>query len=158
MITPTDFRTTIITPAFQAFTPYPSVALTPFVANLLMSTCAVESEMGTYTKQIDGPALGIFQMDPSTLTDTVAIARSLFPVTYQAVENPSMVPAAQILVDNVYAAVLCRIYYYSRPFVMPTTDDVNNLWLIYKKWWNTRAGSTTKAQFVSALALTDIPH
>ena len=36
---------------------------------LLMLTCAVESQLGTYLKQIKGPARGIFQMEPATERD-----------------------------------------------------------------------------------------
>ena len=37
----------------------------PEVVELLMGTCAQESTMGKYRKQLgNGPALGIFQMEP----------------------------------------------------------------------------------------------
>ena len=36
---------------------------------LLLGTCAVESNFGTYLKQKNGPALGVFQIEPSTLID-----------------------------------------------------------------------------------------
>ena len=36
---------------------------------LLLSTAAIESKCGYYIKQINGPALGIWQMEPATHTD-----------------------------------------------------------------------------------------
>jgi hypothetical protein len=46
----------------------------PFLASLnaiqlLMGTAAQESHLGTYLKQINGPALGVFQMEPNTEID-----------------------------------------------------------------------------------------
>lgn len=34
--------------------------------NLLLGTAAQESEFGKYIRQIRGPALGVFQMEPAT--------------------------------------------------------------------------------------------
>ena len=37
---------------------------------LLMMIAAHESRLGTYLRQVDGPALGIFQIEPTTHDDT----------------------------------------------------------------------------------------
>ena len=38
--------------------------------NLLLGTCAQESRMGTYVHQLgNGPALGIYQIEPATHND-----------------------------------------------------------------------------------------
>ena len=37
--------------------------------NLLMGTCAQESHLGTYIRQISGSALGIMQVEPATYQD-----------------------------------------------------------------------------------------
>ena len=38
---------------------------------LLAGTCAQESGMGTYIAQVNGPALGIYQMEPVTEYDLI---------------------------------------------------------------------------------------
>ena len=37
--------------------------------NLLLGTAAQESRLGEYIEQVNGPALGIFQMEPKTEID-----------------------------------------------------------------------------------------
>ena len=49
--------------------------------DLLMGTCAQESHMGTYLRQLGGgPALGIFQMEPFTFLDLRARFGARFDV------------------------------------------------------------------------------
>ena len=36
---------------------------------LIVFTCATESLGGTYLKQVNGPAIGIYQMEPETYND-----------------------------------------------------------------------------------------
>ena len=38
---------------------------------LLIGTCDIESNLGTYLYQINGPALGIYQMEPATHDDII---------------------------------------------------------------------------------------
>ena len=59
-----QLRELIITPALSKLQLYSKDA-----EELLIFTCAVESDGGTYLKQIKGPALGIYQMEPRTYND-----------------------------------------------------------------------------------------
>ena len=45
------------------------VSFSDDAVQLLLFTCAVESDGGTYLKQLKGPALGIYQMEPETHND-----------------------------------------------------------------------------------------
>ena len=60
----TQFRENIVNPVLHDLQMY-----TKEMAELIVFTCAVESNGGTYVKQIKGPALGIYQVEPSTFTD-----------------------------------------------------------------------------------------
>ena len=43
--------------------------ITDDIVNLLVGTACVESNCGEYIKQINGPACGIFQIEPNTAKD-----------------------------------------------------------------------------------------
>ena len=38
---------------------------------LLIGTCRIESNLGTYLYQVNGPALGMYQMEPATEYDLI---------------------------------------------------------------------------------------
>ena len=46
-----------------------NMQITDEVVNLLVGTACVESNCGEYIKQINGPACGIFQIEPNTAKD-----------------------------------------------------------------------------------------
>ena len=47
----------------------PEIPYSEAAVELLMLTAAVESNLGEYVKQVNGPARGIFQMEPTTALD-----------------------------------------------------------------------------------------
>ena len=64
MIDPIHLKEYIIIPVLSKLDMYSESA-----ANLLLGTAAIESDMGQFLRQINGPALGIYQMEPSTHLD-----------------------------------------------------------------------------------------
>src|SRR5690348_16020572 len=82
---------------------------------LLLFTCANESDGGTYLKQIHGPALGIYQMEPETYNDIWQnyirnkSALNLKMVTHF---NCNFVPSEERLIyDLKFATAMARIQY-----------------------------------------------
>jgi hypothetical protein len=75
----TQFRADILTPTLEALQ-FREIEL----KELLVFTCAVESAGGTYVKQVKGPALGIFQLEPNTFTD---VSFSTFGMTYDKIDS-----------------------------------------------------------------------
>jgi hypothetical protein len=57
----TQFRELLIRPVLDSLQMYSKDA-----EELLVFTCAAESNGGTYLHQVKGPALGIYQCEPST--------------------------------------------------------------------------------------------
>src|SRR6056297_2531573 len=55
--------------------------------NLLMGTAAQESHLGHYIEQINGPAKGIFQMEPATFEDHVNNYLNYKPDLKQRIEK-----------------------------------------------------------------------
>jgi hypothetical protein len=119
---------------------------------LLVGTVAVESKGGTYIKQVKGPALGIFQMEPATFNDTWKyIKDSKFYTVIMAICNFKDDPVAVDMVSNLELATLvARMKYYRDPHPLPQYDDIDGLWYYYKRCWNTYLGDTNKEEFMQS--------
>jgi hypothetical protein len=130
------------------------IRVTRTAADLLMATAAVESRLGSYLHQVDGPALGMFQVEPATLDDLWSNLMPAELAAVVAIMSPQPI-AEQIAGNLVLAAAMARLFYWHVPVPLPP-DTLAGLWAYYKTYWNTPAGKTTEAEFVAALRLTDI--
>jgi hypothetical protein len=122
---------------------------------LLMATCAQESLLGTYRRQINGPALGIFQMEPGDHDD---IWKNYLAYKPELATDGKMllnaytggVPPASLLENNdPYAIFMARVHYARCPKPLPAATDLNGLWMYYKVNYNSLNGAATQAQFYS---------
>ena len=109
---------------------------------LLMMTAAHESILGTYIKQVEGPALGIFQMEPDTYNDI----QNNF-IQYRAVLRNLLDHrmAEEIRWDLKLAIVMARVHYYRVPEALPTGVDAQAEYA--KKYYNTDLGKATAAKY-----------
>ena len=126
---------------------------------LLLLTAASESFGGKYLKQLgDGPALGVFQMEPATHSDlvtnflayrkplraSVILAAGMARTPKGAAEKPDSALSSETLVYNLrYAAAMTRVHYYRRPFKMPEDARIDTLAEIWKEHYNTKLGKGT---------------
>lgn len=111
--------------------------------NLLLGTAAVESDFGTYLRQIGGgPARGIFQMEPPTY-GWLAERYSLKYRKQCAQSFP------EIEWDLRLAILFARLRYRVDPSPLPAANDVVTLACYWKNIYNTAAGGGTPAKFVS---------
>lgn len=115
---------------------------------LLVFTCAVESDGGSYLKQVKGPALGIYQMEPATYNDiwqnylkgnSSLLLRLLsnFGIHYMPSED-------RLIYDLKFATAMSRLFYARVPEPIPNTKDVDALWEYYKRYYNTEGGAAKK--------------
>lgn len=146
---PTQFRTDILKPALK----YLGVDFMGESAErLLMGTAAQESGF-KYIRQLNGPALGFFQMEPATLEDLYDNYLSYRPTLLNHLEDlrgrfPSR---SAVLQSNLYYAVAtCRLQYYRVPAPLP--DDLNGIAEYWKEHWNTHLGKGTVDQFLDNYA------
>jgi hypothetical protein len=110
------------------------------VEELLMFTAANESHLGVYRHQINGPALGIFQMEPATHADIwsnflryrTPLQHLLQPCDSDRLEN-----------DDPYAIALARCQYLRAPEAIPDKGDIEGIWNLYKLRYNTPLGAAT---------------
>ena len=121
-------------------------------AFLLLATAAIESDCGYYIKQINGPALGVWQMEPATHEDIWKNCDALQSEFGEITRN--LAPAYSKLADNdlidtpKYACAMARLKYSMDPYPLPKLTGDNNADLraffdYYKRVYNTGLGAST---------------
>lgn len=117
--------------------------------NLLMGTAAQESHLGTYIKQIRGPALGIFQMEQATHHDIRNRldfrAESLM---LQSCKSPGLAASKAMTYNLKYAIAMCRYKYLLIPERLPEPNDIMGMARYWKKYYNTHLGKGTEKEFI----------
>jgi hypothetical protein len=152
MINAHQIRSLIIKPALIDLVMYSEDA-----EELLMFTCAAESNGGQYLKQIKGPALGIYQMEPSTYNDIwqnyIKEKTNVALVLLSNFEAARMPSEDRLIYDLRFATAMARLHYARIPEKLPGHLDVVGIWEYYKKYYNTAAGSAQQdlaiAKYVS---------
>lgn len=129
--------------------------------NLLLGTCAVESNLGRFDRQVGGgPALGIFQVEPPTnklvldwllrnkpdLFEIVIDIRGKTHVT-GGIVTPDINKAALQYNDH-YSCAIARCLYLSIPSPLPASDDVLGMAHYWKNHYNSPQGKGTVEDFV----------
>ncbi len=149
MLDISQFRQYVIVPSLSLLQLYSKDA-----EELLVFTCATESDGGTLLHQINGPAVGIYQCEPNTHNDlwrNFIIHRNDF-ITQLAMNFaiPSIPDANKLVTDLMYATAICRLHYYRVKERLPSADDVDAMWTYYKKYYNTPKGKATKDRAIKA--------
>ena len=115
---------------------------------LLMFTCATESKGCSYIKQINGPALGIYQMEPKTYNDIWQnYIRNKSQLSLIMTNNfgCTQIPDEQrLMYDLRFATAMARIHYMRVDEKLPSYKDVDAIWEYYKKYYNTGLGKANK--------------
>jgi len=127
---------------------------------LLLATAAIESKCGHYIKQVGGPAMGIWQMEPDTLHDIYdncdALATNntklyhildsldLFNVTH----NEDL--AESLVISPMYACAMARLKYSMDPKPLPECNNIRQVYDYYKRIYNTPLGASTYEKFKQA--------
>lgn len=122
---------------------------TPSAVELLMMTCAHESRLGSYLKQVNGPALGLFQMEPDTLDDLwdnyINYHKDIewhFDL-YQAWDTPD-----ELTWNHKFAIVAARLQYYRVTEALPGQPE--ELARYAKQYWNTDLGKAEASDYLEA--------
>lgn len=149
MINANQLRSLIIKPVLLDLMAYSDDA-----AELLMFTCATESDGGTYIKQIEGPALGIFQMEPATYNDIwqnyINFRDHLKLKLLHSFDAPRMPDEERMIYDLRFATAMARIHYLRVKETLPKANDIQGLFDYYKAHYNTVAGKANYKDSVAA--------
>lgn len=108
---------------------------------LLMMIAAHESKLGTYLRQVNGPALGIFQIEPATHDDVWENGDSC--VCNASSIGYDLECASMLEYDLRYQIFMARQRLFMKPEGLPEHKDA--LWMAgyCKKHWNTVHGSAS---------------
>lgn len=118
---------------------------------IMVATCANESNMGAYRVQVNGPARGIFQMEPEDFNDIWTnwlkyhgdLAAKILPLNEGKAGS-----AADLINNDPYAAAMCRVHYLRAPGHLPAANDLDGIWTYYKHFYNTLQGAATRDSFI----------
>jgi hypothetical protein len=159
MINPRDLKKLIIQPTLDAMEPLWPGASREAAVNLLIGTVLQESVIGgqTHLKQIGGPALGIFQIEPDSAVDhwqnylsfrpeKASFMRSLME------QHLTVDSYNQELISNLrYATAMARLKYWRRSFTWPEDpNDIEALGQIWDTHYNANPDHGFVSDFVDA--------
>ena len=118
--------------------------------DLVLMTIAHESSNGEYIKQLNGPALGICQMEPRTHDDIHENFLQFKPeLNFMVGMLSGFSSTAETLVwDLKYAIAMCRVHYYRVPEALPSS--LEGLALYAKEHYNTHLGKATSEDYLLA--------
>ena len=125
--------------------------LSEHAVTLLMGTAAQESRLGHYIAQIQGPALGIFQMEPATEDDIWKNYIEYRPDIQRLIDYlaPNDGLHNQLISNLSYATAMARLAYWRQNFDWPEDlMDIPAYGRIWKKFYNTPQGKGTVDEFV----------
>ena len=106
--------------------------------------------MGVYRQQVNGPALGIFQMEPEDFNDiwTNFLAYKTTLSAQIRALVPGLMVASDLMNNDALAVAMCRVHYLRAPEPLPAATDLNGLWALYKLRYNTPQGAAKQVDFV----------
>lgn len=124
---------------------------------LLLATAAIESKCGYYIKQVGGPALGIWQMEPATHDDIWkncdklrAPADGRGCVLAYLLGKFDVLPDNGLIVSPMYACAMARLKYSMDAEPLPDHNNLMAMYVYYKRIYNTPLGASTYAKFEAA--------
>jgi hypothetical protein len=139
MIDTIQLKEEIIIPVLHKLELYSASAV-----NLLLGTAAMESDMGMYIKQKgSGPALGIYQMEPSTHLDIWQNYLQFRDELLKKVKKYLIIDLGEAnLIGNLfYATAMARVHYYRSPTKLPEAHDIPGLAKMWRLVYNTNLGA-----------------
>lgn len=154
MLDPADVRRESIDPALVAIGHYTKVD-----SDLVLGTAIVESNL-QYRHQLGGgPALGLWQMEPTTYMDCFVNYLDFRPALKAkvvALAGPftgDYPPSSELVNNDPFAAAMCRVKYLRNPEILPPTSDARTFAAMHKKWYNTAGGATDMADSIPKFQL-----
>ena len=125
-------------------------------ANFLsLCTAAIESNCGYYIKQVGGPALGVWQMEPDTHRDIRLNCDALMEVAFnELIDNLKTylpIDIKELISSPMYACAMARLKYSMDPAPLPDSGNIRAVYDYYKRIYNTPAGASTYEKFKQAL-------
>jgi hypothetical protein len=154
MINKNQLRDLVIKPTLEYLNPL--IPYSDHSVELLMMTAAHESKLGTYIAQVNGPALGVFQMEPPTEVDIwknfLQYDDDLSLLVEDLMTQWQETPAPDLISSITYATAMARVHYFRDPEPLPSGNlsDERTIWELAKyakRVYNTEAGKATAQKY-----------
>jgi hypothetical protein len=148
-MTPEEFIDEIIDPTLTVLSQH-GISYTQAAQDLLLGTAIQESRLQNI-KQIGGPALGFFQMEPATHNDIWINFLSYKPDLAACVS--SFIPSGEqplssdLITFPKYACAMARVLYFRCPKPIPTSLEDQAAY--YKQYYNTPGGAATTEEYLN---------
>jgi hypothetical protein len=134
----------------------PAIEYSVEAVDLLCMTAAHESLNGTYLKQVQGPAMGIYQMEPDTHDDIWEHFLAYNgDIAGKAIEHGTR--SEELITNLRYATIMARVHYYRVPELLPKRKDfgpdveyILELALYAKRYYNTALGKAAVNDYYNA--------
>lgn len=122
-------------------------------AEQLVLGTAIQESLLVHRRQLgNGPARGLFQMEPATHDDCWTNFLKFRTALAERVRHtlaPGQEPVATTLeVNDRYAAAMCRVRYLRVPAAMPSADDIAAMANYWKQHYNTPLGAGAPEEFL----------
>ncbi len=120
---------------------------------LLLGTALIESRL-YYLVQIQGPAVGVYQIEPKTHDDiweNYLNFRDDLHSIILALRAPVPGPHEQLITNLAYATAIARLVYRRSPDPLPEPDDLVAMGKYWKKVYNTHLGAGDGRAFTEEL-------
>lgn len=157
MIDAHDLRVQVIAPVLGQLAAAAPALRSDAAAELLVGTVAVESTIAGVTRlrQQSGPALGLYQIEPASHDDLFESFLRFRPRLRGIAESfRASRPAAQtqLATNLAYATAIARLIYWRSPHPLAPAGDIAGHAAVWKRDYNTAAGSGSEGRFLSAWA------
>jgi hypothetical protein len=116
----------------------------PAAVELLLGTCAVETDFGRYRRQLGGgPGCGPYQMEGATW----GWLRPHYQRRLPEIRDRTVL---EMVWDDRFATIAARLRYLIVPEPLPPADDIEALARYWKRHYNTALGKGTVEGFIAA--------
>ncbi|MBF0147285.1 MAG: hypothetical protein HQL84_16125 [Magnetococcales bacterium] len=142
---PIQLREHVIRPTLQRLELWSQAA-----GELVLGTAIQESNL-TYLRQMgNGPALGLWQMEPATHNDIwTNYLHSRSKIGLNILGPYSKPDPGRLVWDLAYACAMCRIHYLRCPQSLPDAGDIKGQAEYWKQFYNTPLGKGTPEKYLS---------
>ena len=123
---------------------------------LVLGTAIVESSLIYIRQHGDGPALGLWQVEPATHDDLYAnylSYRQELSALLMELRAPALSLEENLASNLMYGAAVCRLCYYRQPEALPEAGDLEGQAAFWKQHYNTPLGAGTVGKYMRALSL-----
>ena len=125
-----------------------------FIIDMILETACVESNCGQYIKQINGPACGIFQIEPKTAKDikeNFLKYRQEYLDIYNKLFIPFLSLEDNLMYNLAFQIFMCRMFYMRINKPIPKTRKERARY--WKEFYNTKKGKGTTVDYLDKVRL-----